>query len=427
VRSDATQIASVDKYGNVGAWFVGHNKLAAARTRLQLIEVPSPTGAGGYLYAVGGEAASGAVATVSRAKILLPSEAPAVTKTTVSLGGTLTRGTWYYRVSAVLDGTDADNPMGETLTSEEVTAHAVDGSKVILEWSAVPKAASYRVYRTAAVDGTSKDEVLLADALTATTFTDDGTAMAGSARPLAQGELGVWVDVAALNLPRRSFGLAMAHDPTGNAYLYVIGGDKGAAAAPAVADLYDSYEYAALSADGATLSAWTLDPTNKLAKPRSGLQAPVGEHATSPSVGATAAYVYAIGGLVPNAGATALALAGDYEAATVAADGSLTWAAGNASVKIEAGLSSIIASDQMFALGGENLAGAPQSVAASVPYATPPAFANNFSDDPGANLDTSGAAIASLAGLVFESAHFYLLGGTVDGTTALARVWSDVF
>ena len=42
-RYDSTQLASVDKYGNVGAWFVGHNKLAVARTRLQLISFRRPT------------------------------------------------------------------------------------------------------------------------------------------------------------------------------------------------------------------------------------------------------------------------------------------------------------------------------------------------------------------------------------------------
>jgi hypothetical protein len=426
VRYDSTQIASVDKYGNVGAWFLGHNKLGAARTRLQLISVPSSTGSGGHVYAVGGEAASGAVATVSRAKILLPSEAPQVTKTTVTLGGTLTRGTWYYRVSAVLDGTDADNPMGETLTSEEVTAHTVDTGKVILEWSAVPKAATYRVYRTAMIDGTSKDEVLLADALTATSFTDDGTATAGSARPLAQGELGVWVDIAALNVPRRSLGLAMAHDPTGNAYLYAVGGDKGATATPAVADLYDTYEYAKLGGDGATLTAWTLDATHKLAAARSELQSPVGERATSPAVGATTAYVYAVGGVVPNA--AALALAGNYEAATVQADGSLVWASGASSVKILAGLASIVTSNQLFVLGGENLAGAPQGVAASNGYTAPPLFGPTVNDDPGADQDSSMTeSIASLTALIFQSAHFYLIGGTIDGTTALKRVWSQPY
>ena len=427
-RYDATQIASVDKYGNVGAWFVGHNKLAVARTRLSLIDVPSSTGAGGHLYAVGGDAATGAVTTVSRAKILLPSEAPQITRSSVTLGGTLVRGTWYYRVSAVLDGTDADNPMGETLTSQEVTAHTVDTAKVILEWSAVPNAASYRVYRTAMVDGTSKDEVLLADALTATSFTDDGSATPMTARPFAQGELGVWVDVAALGSPRRNLGLAMAHDPSGNAYLYAVGGDHGTAATPAVADLYDTYEYAKLGGDGATLAAWTLDSTNKLAVPRTELQVSVGEHATSPSVAATDAFLHPVGGLIPNN--TALADANDYEAAKVNADGSLAWnaAAAGSNVLIHAGLASILTSDQLYVLGGTDAAGTPQKDAASVPYTTPPTFANNFTPTPHAATDSGMTqTIASFAGLVFESAHFYLLGGTSDGTTAIQRVWSQAY
>jgi hypothetical protein len=428
-RYDTTQIASVDKYGNIGAWFVGHNKLAVARTRLQLIDVPSSTGAGGHLYAVGGDAASGAVTTVSRAKILLPSEAPQVTKASVTLGGTLTRGTWYYRVSAILDGTDADNPMGETLTSQEVTAHTVDSGKVILEWSALPKAASYRVYRTAAVNGTSKDEVLLADALTATTFTDDGSASPGSARPLAQGELGVWVDVAPLNNARRSLGLAMAHDPSGNAYLSAVGGDKGTGATPAVADLYDTYEYAKLGSDGATLAAWTLDSTNKLAAPRTELQVGVGEHATSPSVAATDAFLHPVGGAIANN--TALADANNWEAAKVNADGSLAWnsGAGGSNVLVHIGLAAIVTSDQLYTLGGEDAAGAPKTAAGSVAYSnTPPAFAANFSPTPHTAANTTQTqTIAAFAGFVFESAHFYLLGGTTDGTAAIERVWSQAY
>lgn len=428
-RYGSTQIASVDKYGNVGAWFIGHNTLAVARTRLSLIDVPSSTGAGGHLYAVGGDAATGAVTTVSRAKILLPSEAPQVTKSAVTLGGTLVRGTWYYRVSAVLDGTDADNPMGETLTSEEVTAHTVDTGKVIIQWSAVPKAATYRVYRTATVNGTSKDEVLLADSLTATTFTDDGSATPGTARPLAQGELGVWVDVAALNNARRSLGLAMAHDPTGNAYLYAVGGDHGTGATPAVADLYDTYEFAKLGSDGGTLMPWTLDSTNKLAAPRTELQVGVGEHATSPAVGATDAFLHPVGGAIPNN--TALADANNWEAAKVNADGSLAWNSGasGSNVLVHIGLAAIVTSDQLYTLGGENAAGTPQSAAGSVAYGnTPPAFAANFSPTPHAATDTGMTeTIASFAGLVFQSAHFYLLGGTTDGTAAVKRVWSQAY
>ena len=430
-RYDVTQMASVDKYGNVGTWFIAHNKLAVARTRLQLIDVPSSTGAGGYLYAVGGDAASGAVATVSRAKILLPSEAPQIMSTKVTLGGTLARGTWYYRVSAVLDGTDVANPMGETLTSQEATAHTVDRSKVTLTWAALPKAASYRVYRTAMINGTSQSEVLLKDSITDTTFVDDGSLTPGTATPLAQGEHGVWVDVAALNQARRSLGLAMAHDPSGNAYLYAVGGDKAASGTPVTADLLDTYEFAKLGSDGLTLTAWTQDATHKLLVPRTMHQSPVGENATSPSVVAPASYVYVVGGYT---GGTPLAVQNNYEYATVAADGSLgawaTPAVGGSSNKIHPGLSSIVVSDQLFLLGGLDGSFLPVADAAKAQYATPPQFANNFSTDSASIHDTGGTEnIAALTGLIWQSAHFYLLGGTTDatGTVALKRVWSQVY
>ena len=425
---DVTQVATLDKYGNIGGWFVASNKLPAARTMLAVIAVPAANGAGGWLYAAGGYDGTATVATVSRAEILLPSDAPAITTSTVSLGGTLTRGTWYYRVSAVLDATDPGNPNGETLPSEEVTAHAVDGSKVTLSWSAVPHAATYRVYRTAMVNGTSKDEVVLADALTDTTFVDDGSLTAGTARPLRQGEHGVWVDVGALNKPRRSFGLALAHDPNGAAYLYAVGGDKGTGYANAVADadIYNTYEHTPLTDDGRTLVGWTEDATNTFIA-RTRLAAPVGESATSPAVGANTAYVYAIGGL-----GTGGTLQDNYQSAQVTVGGTLaTWSAVSApaqtSTSILQGLSSLIASNQLFAIGGEGATGAVVKNATSNIYTTPPLF-GNLNADPHLETDTTlSESVAALAGLVFSSAHLYLLGGTTDGTAALPRVWSLVY
>jgi hypothetical protein len=430
-----TQVGTLDKYGNIGSWLVGSNKLANGRTMLGVIAVPSATGAGGWLYAAGGYDGTAAVTTVSRAKILLPSEAPVIEKSAVTLGGMLSRGAWYYRVSALLDGTDPGNPNGESLPSEEATAHAVDGSKVTLTWAAVPHAASYRVYRTAMVDGTSKDEVLLADAVSATMFVDDGTATPGTARPLHQGEHGVWVDVAALKQPRRSFGFALAHDPTGAAFLYAVGGDKGTGYANAVADtdLYATYEYAPVTDDGATLGAWTEDATNTIIA-RTRLTSPVGESSTSPAITpAGTAYVYALGGF-NNATAANSYQHENYQSAKVNAGGTLaTWStisgAGDAAVSssLLQGASSLIASNQLFSIGGESTAGAVQKVAASVTYTTPPLF-GNLNADPHLETDTTMTeGVAALAGLSFSSAHLYLLGGTTDGTAALTRVWSLVY
>jgi hypothetical protein len=429
-RLDVTQIAVLDRFGNIGRWLVGHNRLPAGRTQLQLVAVPSSTGAGGAIYAIGGNTAAGTDNVVLRAKVLLPSEAPAITRGRVTLGGTLPRGTFYYRVSAVLDGTDATNPNGETLPSEELVAHTVPDSKVILEWSAVSKAAKYRVYRTATVNGTSKDDVLLADNVTATTFTDDGTATPGSDRPFALGELGVWVPVASLVQPRRSHGAALAHDSAGTAYLYAIGGDKGTSFAldTAATDIYDTYEVATLSDDGMTLGAWTEDTTNRLASKRTRLQSPVGEHATSPAVTAPANYVYAVGGW------SGSAIVDNYEAGTLVQPGGstpagrLVWSTGATSNKIWQALTSIVANNFLFAFGGLDRTGVVQQMTASNGYTTPPVFGATLNANTAAATDVAMTQkIAAQAALTRSSAHLWLLGGTVDGTTALRRVWSNIY
>jgi hypothetical protein len=430
MRYDNTQIAVLDKFGDIARWMTGRYKLPAARTWLQLISVSAASGAGGHLYAIGGDTTAGAVKSVSRAHILLPSEAPPITKATVSLGGTLTRGTWYYEVSAVLDASDPANPMGETLPSQEITAHTVDSSKVTLEWTAVPHAATYNIYRTAMVNGTSKAETLFKSAVTDTMFADDGSGTPEGGTPLSQGELGVWVDVPALNDARRAHGASLAHDPSGAAFLYATGGDNGSGLAFALAGgttVYDTYEYAPLSDDGLTLGNWTRDTTNKMTVVRTRHQSPVGEHATSQKVPATDAYVYAVSGWD---GANIVDF---YSSAKVAAGGALgAWSArttASASQAFFPALASLIASDQLFAIGGVDATGVSQTDAVSVPYATPPDFAQNISNDPSLKTDAALAPVAAYGTLVFSSGHLYLLGGTSgnDGSAALNRLWTVVY
>lgn len=426
-RYDTTQLGTIDKFGNVGGWSVAHNHLPAARTQLQVALVDAASGAGGYLYAVGGNTAAGTDGVVLRAKILLPSEAPTITSAKVTIEGTLPRGTFYYQVSAVLDGTDAANPSGETLPSEEFAAHTVNTGKVLLSWAAVPKAASYRVYRTAMVNGTSKDEVLLAE-VTTTDFVDDGSMTAGSARPFRPGEHGVWVAVEALKQPRRSHAVALAHDPSGGLHVYALGGDKATALnlLTAAADVHDTYEHAAITDGGATLSAWTEDATNKLSSKRTRLSTGVGEHATSPAVGATTAYVYAIGGW------SGTATVESYQPGTVQAGGGLVFGAAEVVVgKILEDAATYVIADWLFVMGGHDQSGVAVQAAASNQYnagaTSPPVFGSTLNANSAAATDTSGTAkISTMAALVYRSSTFYQLGGTLDGTAALDRVWRNI-
>jgi hypothetical protein len=55
-------------------------------------------------------------------------------------------------------------------------------------------------------------------------------------------------------------------------------------------------------------------------------------------------------------------------------------------------------------------------------------FGPTLNANSAAASDVTGVpTIASYGALVFTSAHFYLLGGTSDGTAALPRVWSNVY
>ena len=88
--------------------------------------------------------------------------------------GTLTTGTYYYRVSAT-------NWRGETLACTEVS-HAITGpAGVKLDWDAIAGASSYKIYGRS-----TGAELLMATVVTPTiTFTDDGSITPSGALPAA--------------------------------------------------------------------------------------------------------------------------------------------------------------------------------------------------------------------------------------------------
>jgi hypothetical protein len=228
-----------------------------------------------------------------------------------------------------------------------------------------------------------------------------------------------------VSFARRSLGVATARDSMGASFLYAVGGDSGTGAAVTAGELAAGYEYATLSADGATVGAWThvSAPANFVNRTR--LQSPVGEHATSPALSILDSYVYAVGGW----NGTTVVQA--YQAGKVTDGGALTWtAAPYTSVKIYQGLQSIVSSNQLFVMGGTSDVNAPQKVSGSNTYgaggSNPPDFGTSLTNDP-LDADMLGNAVASYGTLTFTTAHFYLLGGTTDGTTALKRVWSIAY
>ncbi len=144
-----------------------------------------------------------------------------------SSGGTLSAGTYYYRVSAV-------NYRGESpalnFTSVTTTSNT---SSVTLKFNPVPEAEYYKVYRSASPDIGQGNEVLLVPVTLTTTITDDGSSLPvttitpsdGYIPPLPYGSLGPFrLASPSLSIARGYLGAAVGHTQTGTVYGYAVGG-----------------------------------------------------------------------------------------------------------------------------------------------------------------------------------------------------------
>src|SRR6185369_16228454 len=111
------------KFGDLATWrsIRAPNRLTTPRDAPAAVAVPLfgadpfiPTKT--YVYVTGGRDAAGAVlGSVERAVVLRNGDAPVLTSVAgAAAPGALAAGTWYYKVSALLDPTDPDNPGGET-------------------------------------------------------------------------------------------------------------------------------------------------------------------------------------------------------------------------------------------------------------------------------------------------------------------------
>lgn len=218
--------AGTDLFGSLAPWQVLGTQLNTPRVNASVFQHD------GWVYAVGGDDGSGPVDTVERARILTGDSdvRPEWVDHTVSYGnGTLELGTWYYRVAAVMDASDPENPDGETPASgvRVVRIEQEDGA-VDLEWTPVTGAAHYRLYRTDAPNGAAGEEHRIADDIAGTTFLDDGLA-AGTEVFVPEGALGEW-SILTTPIPSAwAYGAGvLATDPDGDDYLYLVGGSSGA-------------------------------------------------------------------------------------------------------------------------------------------------------------------------------------------------------
>jgi hypothetical protein len=241
------EAASVDTFGEMGQWSLQRHALPAARTSVGATRV------GRFLYVVGGHDGSNATSTVYRAQILDPLATPEVSDISLTLrpaAAGMPAGLWHYRIAAVFPADDASNPGGESLPGEVLVADlpAVPGLEMRLEWTPVPGALAYRVYRTPAADAPLATLALLAT--TAETFhVDTGAAVDPTQSPLPSGSTGVWHAVSSLTVPREAAAIGAApappEDPPGTFYLYAFGGRTTGGTYLA------SYEYARITVDDA--------------------------------------------------------------------------------------------------------------------------------------------------------------------------------
>ncbi|MBI4510991.1 MAG: hypothetical protein HY698_15260 [Deltaproteobacteria bacterium] len=230
----SVEAAPVDEFGDVGTWALQRNSLPQGRSHVTAQVV------GRYAYLAGGRVGNQPSSSVLRAYLLDPKESPEVLDVDLTrspelgLGG----GTWYYRVAAVMQNSDSNNPGGEGLPSEplvvQVPSLKTGRVHVTITWTAVAGADKYRIYRTPEANQILGKEVLL-DTVSASkqSYTDTGVAPPADAPgPLPLGSLGTWHSVGTLNSARE--GAAVLAVPKQGSpdtvYLFVVGGLKDATA-----------------------------------------------------------------------------------------------------------------------------------------------------------------------------------------------------
>ena len=436
------EVASVDAFGRVGKWTTGRYPLTNARSGLTAVVQ------GRYVYAIGGTSSTGgtggatpsgtplATGTIEMAKILDPANAPILQDPpSVTTGtGTLGTGAWYYKVSAQLDGTAPDNPNQESLPSDEVIASLSATGEVTLTWS-VPASitghvTSFNIYRTATANDASQNEVLLKSGVSnaATTFVDDGSLTAGTQKPLVIGETSAWSvpSVAALARPRFNTAAAIAPDPSGALYVFVAGGYGKCSLAAASNAVMDCTESALISADGATLGAFTAELTHALAHPRmrhglAAMTAANGPSGFGGDAGANGAFLIAGGGYnISGQGST-------VEVTQVGTTGTIgSWSNPTGFGNQRDGTQVQVANGYAYAFFGGMLPNysqtsdlSPGAVITNGNTLTFGAWSNSGAGPLGSSLGRMGVTL--------QSAFFYAIGGTSNDTDALKTVYSIVY
>ncbi len=424
----SVEFVPIDLFGqesSTSPWVIQPPALRANRTLADAVTV------GRYIYLAGGNDGTGATATAERALILSPSEAPVITDLDAQLQATgLAPGTYRYRVSAVFDTTDPDNPGGESLASDEFTVvvPSFPGKQLVLTilWSApvdstgtpLPNVVGYRIYRTQ-LNGANGTEQLLATNTSASprTYTDDGSITPTGARPLPFGSTGNWVALPTMGSAREGVALAAGADPStaGTFYVYALLGRSSATTA------LDTYEFLTVTtaANGhqSVVGGWTAG-TLTSTQARWQLRAWTVASGVSSIYTGTETFVFLGGGMT-----AAGTMANTVEAGRIHAGGQLdnVTNAGATTLdttprpfpQLDAGYGVCAANGQLYAFGG--LQAGPTGGAQSASLSSPaPSLAAGAWNNEGIQLHQK----RYLMGSSVKSAFIFLLGGDViDPTT----------
>jgi hypothetical protein len=422
----SSESASVDSFGELGAWFEQPNGLPGPITMGGAVTI------GRYLYLAGGTDGTASLSSVYRAQVLDPADAPDVTDISVErgMGAGLGSGIWYYRVSALMPAGHPTNPGGETLASDPLVINLPDGLPdtllITVLWSEVAGAESYRIYRSPTPDLGSGSELLLATVPAgARSYRDDGATVPSGQSPLPIGAHGTWAAMPSLGTARQAFGIGVARDPADDAihYIYAVGGRSGSTRLA-------SYEYLTVTvgADGEhTVSgAWTAG-TTAISIARDELAAYVFDFYAAPAaVPLGTSFLYAVGGVGTGGGSTSISRA---EGARVQPGGQLTAFTIISDIipsRSTGGFAHMAANGFFYRFGGGASPVAGGAVRAELqPWAggaSPPPDVDNWNSE-GFTL-VSGRYRG--AGAV-ESAHVFVVGGVDDTGAVLSSTETTVW
>ena len=421
VALDSVEAASLSAYGELGSWRVLPGLLPYKRT------LAAATRIGRFIYLVGGSDGTAPADTLLRAEILDPADTPILDDLSLDLAPAgLSQGVWSYRVSAVMQASDPDNPGGETLPGDPLPLQVPKGLpqplKATLYWKALAGAKEYRVYRTPQAGMAAGSERLVGVvAAPAVEFTDTGLAADLSKLPRTPGDLGVWHKVGTLKQPLEGLGLGLGTDPAnaGIAYLYAIAGRTTGST------LLKSYQYLGITKSTGlpVLPAGPFEQVtdNLLAAGRWQLGVFIVTENVTVRTAPGDTWLYAGSGL-----ATGATIAKDVDAALVLAGGKLgTWKPVQAIKPDFAGYAFAAAANQLWVFGGQG--GAPSSTGKSSQLCgtgnacgTPPTL-DNWNAGIGLVEDRY------LPGSTVGAAHIFVAGGAGSGgvvrKTVEATVW----